>query len=33
MREGGMFAWMIGWMWKEQGVSEDGKDPGRQGGI
>lgn len=30
MREEGMFAGMIGCMWKEQRVPEDGEEPGRQ---
>lgn len=25
-----MFARMIGWMWKEQQVPEDGEEPGKQ---
>lgn len=30
MREEGMFAGMIGCMWKEQRVPVDGEEPGRQ---
>lgn len=30
MREGGVFARMIGWVWKEQQVPEDRQGPGKQ---